>query len=76
MMHQALDDSVQTKKYGITESMIQALHYDIVCNKAIIRACIIDSEIYHFHVSFHFLAVTVIEFINLLYIDNSKLYLR
>ena len=24
--------------------MIQALHYDIVCNKVIIRACIMDSE--------------------------------
>ena len=25
--------------------MIQALYYDIVCNKVIIRACIMDSEI-------------------------------
>ena len=44
MMHQALDDSDQTRKYGISESMIQALYYDIVCNKVIIRACIMDSE--------------------------------
>ena len=44
MMHQALDDSDQTRKYGISESMIQALYYDIVCNKVIIRACIMESE--------------------------------
>ena len=29
MMHQALDGSDQTRKYGISESMIQALYYDI-----------------------------------------------
>ena len=45
MMHLALDDSDQTKKYGI---LIQALHYDIICNKAIIRACIMDSEMPYF----------------------------
>ena len=28
--------------------MIQALHYDIVCNKVIIRACIMDSEMPYF----------------------------
>ena len=39
-----LDDSDQTKKYGISESMIQALYYDIVCNNVIIRACIMESE--------------------------------
>ena len=32
--------SDQTRKYGISESMIQALYYDIVGNKVIIRACI------------------------------------
>ena len=28
--------------------LIQALHYDIVCNKVIIRACIMDSEMPYF----------------------------
>ena len=31
--------SDQMRKYGISESMIQALYYDIVGNKVIIRAC-------------------------------------
>ena len=48
MMYQALDDSDEMRKYGISESMIQALHYDIVCNKVIIRACIMDSEMPYF----------------------------
>ena len=48
MMHQALDDSDQTRKYGISESMIQALYYDIACNKVIIRACIMESEMPYF----------------------------
>ena len=30
MMHQMLDETDQTRKYGISESMIQALYYDIV----------------------------------------------
>ena len=40
MMHQALDDSDQV--------IIQTLYYDIFCNKVIIRACIMDSEMPHF----------------------------
>ena len=42
--------SDQTKKYGISESIIQALYYDIVGNKIIIRACIMDSEMPYFFV--------------------------
>ena len=38
----------QTRKYGISESRIQALYYDIVGNKVIIRACIMDSEVPYF----------------------------
>ena len=69
--------SDQMRKYGISESMIQALYEDVVGNKVIINACIMDSEIpytyitpfliykiFHFLASFHFLlllAVTVIE---------------
>ena len=34
--------SDQKRKYGITKSMIQALYYDIVGNKVIIGACIMD----------------------------------
>ena len=40
--------SDQTRKYGILESMIQALYYDIVGNKVKIRAGIMDSEISYF----------------------------
>ena len=32
--------SDKMRKYGISESMIQALYYDIVGNKVIITACI------------------------------------
>ena len=34
--------SDQMRKCGFSESMIQALYYDIVGNKVIIRACIMD----------------------------------
>ena len=40
--------SDQMRKYGISESMIQALYYDIVGNKVIIRACIMHSEMPYF----------------------------
>ena len=40
--------SHQMRKYDISESTIQALYYDIVCNKVIIRACIMDSEMPYF----------------------------
>ena len=40
--------SDQMRKYGISESMIQALYYDIVVNKVIIRACIMHSEMPYF----------------------------
>ena len=43
----------QVKKYGISVSMIQALYYDIVGNKVIIRACIMDSEMPCFLVTIH-----------------------
>ena len=42
----------QTRKYGISVSMIQALHYDIVVNKVIIRACIMDPEMPYFFINF------------------------
>ena len=38
--------SDQMRKYGISESMIQTLYYDIVGNKVIKRACIMDSALY------------------------------
>ena len=39
---------MQMRKYGISESMIQALYYDIVGKKVIIKACIMDSEMSYF----------------------------
>ena len=42
----------QTRKYGISVSMIQALHYDVVINKVIIRACIMDPEMPYFFINF------------------------
>ena len=38
---------IVTKRESMA-SLIQALHYDIVCNKVIIRACIMDSEMPYF----------------------------
>ena len=40
--------SDQMRKYGISESTIQALYYDIAGNKVIIRACIMYSEMPYF----------------------------
>ena len=40
--------SHQMRKYDISESTIQALYYDILCNKVIIRACVMDSEMPYF----------------------------
>ena len=42
----------QTRMYGISVSMIQALHYDVVVNKVIIRACIMDPEMPYFFINF------------------------
>ena len=33
--------------------MVQALYYDVVCNKVIIRACIVDSEMPYFLIWTH-----------------------
>ena len=54
--------SDHVRKYGFSESMIQALYYDIVGmiqalyydivgNKPVIKACIMDSEIPYFLIS-------------------------
>ena len=49
MMHQALDDSDQTRKYGISDPQYKPfITTYIVCNKVIIRACIMDSEMPYF----------------------------
>ena len=44
--------SDQVRKYGISVSMIQALYYDIVVNKVIIMACIMDPEMPYFFINF------------------------
>ena len=44
------DQKVIMRKYGISESMIQALYKDIVGNNFIIRAYIMDSEMPYFFI--------------------------
>ena len=46
MMHQALDDSDQTRKYGISESIIQALIMTLL--QTMCRACIMDQRCHTF----------------------------
>ena len=45
--------SYQMRKYGISESMIQVLYYEIVGNKVIIRACTMDSKMPYFLITMH-----------------------
>ena len=47
-LHQAFGASDKIIKYGISESIIKGLYYDIVGNKIIIRTCIMDSEMPYF----------------------------
>ena len=48
MMYQALDDSDQTRKYGISESIIQALIMTLLQTMSYYRACIMDQRCHTF----------------------------